>query len=91
MKHYSVATARQHLAEALDAAEAGLPVVIERRGVRFRLAREALLRRAAAMSAPPLVEILDPAVEAGTWTWTTTPRGARFTARRSATGKRTRR
>ena len=37
MKRYTVAQVRERLSEALDSAEAGKPVVIERRGVRFRL------------------------------------------------------
>jgi hypothetical protein len=79
MKHYSAAAARRQLADALDAAEAGVPVVIERRGVRFLLSREAAPRVPA--SGPALVEILDPAVECGHWTWAATTRGLRFTPR----------
>jgi antitoxin (DNA-binding transcriptional repressor) of toxin-antitoxin stability system len=88
MKHYDVATARRHLADALDAAEAGEPVVIERRGVRFQLARLAdqSPRRT---SGPVLIEILDPAVETGRWTWRMTSAGLRFSPTRPP-GKRPR-
>jgi antitoxin (DNA-binding transcriptional repressor) of toxin-antitoxin stability system len=90
MKHYSVTAARQQLAEALDAAEAGVPVVIERRGVRFRLAREQD-RRPRRSTGRPLVEIVDPAVERGDWTWTLTRAGLRFSAGRPTSRRRTRR
>ena len=82
MKRYSAAEARARFSRALDSAEAGAAVVIERRGVRFRLSREsapeATRRRA------PLLEIVDPAVERGEWTWSPTPRGLRFAPRRRA-------
>jgi prevent-host-death family protein len=35
MKRYSASQARARLAEVLDAAQRGMPVVIERRGVRY--------------------------------------------------------
>ncbi len=71
MKRYSVAVARQHLAEVLDRAEEGERVVIERRGVSFavspiRPAPSARLRTAR-------VELVDPAIEAGTWSWSWSP------------------
>ncbi len=40
MKKYTVAMVRERLAEAPDAAEQGVPVVNERRGVRYTLAVE---------------------------------------------------
>jgi prevent-host-death family protein len=40
MKHLKVAEARARFGEILDEAEKGAPVVIERRGVRFRLVAE---------------------------------------------------
>jgi prevent-host-death family protein len=66
VKKYSVARARQHLAEVLDSAENGEEVVIERRGVTFaiRPISASRTRRRA-----PRIEILDPSVEAGTWSW----------------------
>jgi hypothetical protein len=79
MKRYSAAQARQHLAAVLDAAEAGESVVIERAGVRFQVRAEAKRRRG---RRPRLVEWLDPAVEAGNWTWISTKRGLRFSARK---------
>jgi antitoxin (DNA-binding transcriptional repressor) of toxin-antitoxin stability system len=79
MERYSAAQARQHLAAVLDAAEAGLPVVIERAGVRFRVRAEARRRRGRRAR---LVEWLDPAVEGGNWTWVSTKRGLRFSPRK---------
>jgi antitoxin (DNA-binding transcriptional repressor) of toxin-antitoxin stability system len=80
MKRYTAAQARQNFAELLDAAEKGESVVIERRGTRFGLLAE---RRAPKARRPePLVEILDPSVEAGQWTWDLGPRGLRFKPRK---------
>lgn len=67
MRRYTVAQARQRLAEALDSAASGEAVVIERRGVRFRLEAVRPKRRAAARR--PLIEFLDPSVESGRWGW----------------------
>jgi antitoxin (DNA-binding transcriptional repressor) of toxin-antitoxin stability system len=77
MKRYPVAVLRARLAEALDAAYAGVPVVIERKGVRYRLTRESAARKAKAVRSP-LFEILDPAVMAGNWTWDWSPDGMTF-------------
>jgi antitoxin (DNA-binding transcriptional repressor) of toxin-antitoxin stability system len=79
MKRYTAAQARARLSQALDDAEAGSPVVIERRGVRFRIVREP--SPAARPRRAPLVEILDPAVERGQWTWAPASRGLRFRSR----------
>jgi hypothetical protein len=67
MKRFSAAQARQHLSALLDAAEKGERVVIERRGVRFGVRAEP--PRRSASRPPPVVEILDPAVVDGRWTW----------------------
>lgn len=76
MKRYNVAEARRRLAAILDAAERGEEVVIERRGVRFAI-------RLAPVSSwgsdkRVTVEFLDPAVEAGQWTWDWAPGDAGF-------------
>jgi prevent-host-death family protein len=66
MRRYTVSEARMRLAEVLDHAERGNDVVIERRGARFKVvAARAERRRKPALS----IKILDPAVEAGQWTW----------------------
>lgn len=74
MKRYPVAVLRERLAEALDAAYHGVPVVIERKGVRYRLTREASSKKAKSVRTP-LFEIVDPAVMAGDWTWDWSPDG----------------
>ena len=79
MKRYTVATVRERLAEALDAAEQGVPVVIERRGVRYTLSVEPRVRRAPA--AKRVLTVLDEAIDGGQWTWSLGPGGAHFTPR----------
>lgn len=82
MKRYTAAEARARLSDVLNDAEAGAAVVIERRGVRFRLARESsAAQRAKRPKRAALVEILDPAVERGQWTWTLARGRLRFAAR----------
>lgn len=85
-KTYTVARARQHLAQVLDEAEGGTDVVIERRGVRFTVRATSRVRPSKKASR---IEIVDPAVEAGTWSWSwsdasglgfSTPRGDDDTA-----------
>jgi hypothetical protein len=76
-KRYTVATVRERLAEALDDAERGVPVIIERRGVRYRLTVEKPAARAAARRTPK-IEVLDPAITAGDWTWDWSPSGMTF-------------
>lgn len=71
MKRYPVAVLRERLAEALDAAYHGVPVVIERKGVRYRLTREPAKKTKSARR--PLFEVVDPAVIAGDWTWNWSP------------------
>jgi hypothetical protein len=80
MKRYTVAVVRERLAEALDDAERGVAVIIERKGVRYRLAVEkpASPRKARRSH----IEILDPAVSSGHWSWDWTPRGLTFRGKR---------
>ena len=75
-----VAEARARFGEVLDEAEKGSEVVIERRGVRFRVVAEQ--PPAARPSGPPLFEQLDSHVLRGQWTWTPDATGFAFTARR---------
>jgi hypothetical protein len=77
MKRYPVAVLRERLAEALDAAYHGIPVVIERKGVRYTLTREAQPKKRAAARAR-MFEIVDPAVIAGDWTWEWKPGAMSF-------------
>lgn len=68
MNRYSVGDARKQMAHVLDEAEKGQGVIIERKGVLFRLSLDAP-KRPAHRAKPPQLEILDAAVENGTWTW----------------------
>ena len=81
MKRYTVGALRRRLADALDETERGMPVIIERRGVRFRLSVEA--PKARRKTRRSLIEIVDPAVLAGRWNWEWTAAGSRFRGRRS--------
>ena len=82
MGNMKVAEARARFGEILDAAEKGLPVVIERRGVRFRLIAESAAMRTAKAGVATF-EFVDPAVMSGQWTWRTDgARGVKFAARR---------
>lgn len=67
MKRYTVALVRERLAEALDEADKGVPVVIERRGVRYTLAVERPKRKRKGRTR--IVTVLDEAVRDGQWTW----------------------
>ncbi len=80
MKRYTVAQVRERLASALDEAEKGEPVVIERRGVRYMLSVEA--PQADTARRPSIIETIDPAVAEGTWTWAWGPNGLKFQPKR---------
>jgi antitoxin (DNA-binding transcriptional repressor) of toxin-antitoxin stability system len=81
MKRYSVGQARMRMAEVLDSAERGESVVIERQGIRFQVlaTKPKPVRKRA-----PTLEILDPSVARGDWTWAEGPKGWAFTPRRRA-------
>jgi len=79
MKTYKVAMVRERLAEALDEAERGMPVFIERKGVRYRLTVEAP-GSSRGTARQPRIQTLDPAVAEGQWSWETGPTGLRFRA-----------
>ncbi len=80
MKRYSTAQARASLSSLLDAAQAGESVVIERRGVRFRIEAE---RRSKPHRPRPrsLIERVDPVVMEGEWTWRWGTEGLAFVGR----------
>ena len=82
MKRYTVALVRERLAEALDEAERGVPVIIERKGVRYRLSVDA--PKPSRKARRPLIEILDRRVADGHWTWDLTSAGLRFRGKRRA-------
>jgi antitoxin (DNA-binding transcriptional repressor) of toxin-antitoxin stability system len=74
MTRSSVARARQQLAHVLDQAEKGETVIIERRGVRFAL-RAVKMKKARAQRGAARIEVLDSAIEAGSWSWSWSPDG----------------
>lgn len=79
-KAYTVSSVRERLSDALDEAELGVPVFIERRGVRYQLSvAPAASRRPSRRK--PRIEVLDPAVAEGRWTWEWTAEGLQFQAR----------
>jgi antitoxin (DNA-binding transcriptional repressor) of toxin-antitoxin stability system len=80
-KRYTVAQVRERLSDALDEAERGVPVYIERRGTRFRLTVEddTPSRRG---RRKPRIEVLDPAVADGQWSWSWTPRSLSLRTRK---------
>jgi len=80
MKDLKVAEARARFGEVLDEAEKGAEVVIERRGVRFRVTAEP--PRTVRRASPALFESVDPGLLGGQWTWQTGPSGLTFTPRR---------
>jgi hypothetical protein len=81
MKSYMVSTVRERLSEALDEAERGIPVFIERKGVRFRLSVEAPTR-SRKPARKPRIEVLDPAIDDGQWTWDWAPGQLKLRGRR---------
>jgi hypothetical protein len=84
VKRYSTAQARKHLADLLNAAEAGQRVMIERRGVRFLLQADTARSRGTGARPKMTIDIVDPAIAEGEWTWTWGRRGVRFASRRRA-------
>jgi antitoxin (DNA-binding transcriptional repressor) of toxin-antitoxin stability system len=81
MKRYTSSQVRERFAEMLDAAEKGEEVIIERRGVRYVLRRDAT--RPARRRRTSMIAWMDPAVEAGQWTWELGPNGLEFVDTRS--------
>ena len=81
MKKYSVSMVRERLAEALDDADRGELVFIERRGVTYELTvRKDPGRRKKTV---PQIEILDPTIVAGDWSWEWKKGDLRLRTRRS--------
>lgn len=82
MKAYRVAEARAQLGALLDEAKGGDGVVIERKGVRFRLTRESV--SASGRRPRSALASVHPDVLSGSWTWTSRANGLRFKAWRPA-------
>jgi antitoxin (DNA-binding transcriptional repressor) of toxin-antitoxin stability system len=83
VKRYTTALLRERLAEALDAAERGEGVFIERRGVTFTIQPHEPRVPPRRRTPSPVVELVDPAVRDGTWTWQTKAAGLSFKRRRA--------
>ena len=67
MRKYSVSMVRERLSEALDDADRGTPVFIERRGVTYALTvYKSPIRK---KKATRQIELLDRAIADGNWTW----------------------
>ena len=79
MKPLKVAEARARFGEVLDEAERGVPVFIERRGVRFRVVVDAAPKAARASFDFVDAEVLD-----GEWSWEHGKGGLTFKAQRKA-------
>jgi hypothetical protein len=83
MKKYSVAMVRERLSEALDAAEQGTPVFIERRGITYELTVRTSAGRKK-KTAKPQIDVVDPSIlKSGNWTWDWTDGALEFRSRRS--------
>jgi antitoxin (DNA-binding transcriptional repressor) of toxin-antitoxin stability system len=83
MKRFSASEARRRISDVLDGAEHGETVLIERKGVRFRVVLDRVgPAKAPVRSRTPAIEIRDRGVESGNWTWRLGKRGLSF-ARRS--------
>lgn len=80
MKAMKVAEARARFGELLDAAEQGGEVIIERKGVWFRLLAEST--RGAVKPKGALFDFVDPAVMDGQWAWKPAKGGVAFATRR---------
>ena len=80
-KRYTVAHVRERLSDALDEAERGVPVIIERRGTRFRLS-VASDPPSRPKRRTPRIEVIDPAVAEGQWSWSWTPRSLSLRTRK---------
>jgi len=67
MRKYSVSMVRERLSEALDEADRGQPVFIERRGITYELTVRKAARRK--KKATRQIDVLDRAIVEGNWTW----------------------
>ena len=79
MKPMKVAEARARFGEVLDEAESGVPVFIERRGVRFRVVVDDAPKAARAS-----FDFVDAEVLNGEWSWEQGNDGLTFKAPRKA-------
>jgi prevent-host-death family protein len=88
MKQYSVSELREQLASVLDRAERGEPVIIARRGRRFRIVTEAPSR--GRTRAKAFFQVTDPRLLETGWTWAWTAPGHQMRLRATRRAKRPR-
>ena len=79
MSRFTASQARQNFSRVLDQAAGGQSVMIELGQLRFRLVLEE--KRRAPRTASSVIEILDPAVADGNWTWRSGRAGLSFKRR----------
>ena len=79
-RKYTVSMVRERLSDALDEAQRGEEVFIQRRDVTYRLSVEPARR--AKRTTKPRIEIVDPAVAQGQWTWDWADGRVQFRTRR---------
>ena len=81
MTRVKATEARQEFFRLLDAAEKGETVIVERKGARFRLS---LIEAGPEPASTSPVQVNDPDVLSGNWSWVGAPDGQlQFRARRS--------
>ena len=80
MKKYTVSLVRERLAQALDEAQRGDPVFIQRDDVLYQLRVVPARKTRPARKAQ--IEVLDAAVARGQWTWDWSPDRLKFKGRR---------
>jgi hypothetical protein len=84
MKRYQVAVLRERLSEALDAAYQGVPVMIERKGVEYRLTRAYASKKKRTGGQKQLFQVVDSTLMSADWTWDWSPSGMTLSARAPA-------
>jgi antitoxin (DNA-binding transcriptional repressor) of toxin-antitoxin stability system len=82
MSRFTASQARQNFAHVLNQAANGQSVTIDRGKLRFRLILDEARR--APRTVRPVIEILDPAVADGDWTWRHGRAGVSFKQRTKA-------
>lgn len=78
VKRYTVSHARERLADVLDEAERTGSILIQRGDREYVITPK---RRTRAAKPQSVIEVLDPAIDAGAWTWDLTASGLRFRPR----------
>lgn len=85
MKRYTASELRQNLSRALDEVERGDPVVVDRRGQRFRIVADRPPARLA--KAQPIFQVTDLNLLERGWTWSWNARGLSLQVRKPHRGR----